>query len=75
MNCPKCNHHNSLVIETRKKDTYVRRRRKCPKCKHRWTTFETEGKIVNSKSKLIVDNSGRFYREDKPCTNNHQIDH
>ena len=62
MNCPKCNYHGSIVNDTRKKDTYVRRRRKCPMCGFRWTTFETIGKIVNSKTKLFVDGSGRFYR-------------
>ncbi len=64
MNCPKCNYCNSLVIETRKKDTYVRRRRRCPECEFRWTTFETEGKVVNSKTKLMVDGSGRFHRKE-----------
>jgi transcriptional regulator NrdR family protein len=39
MNCPECA-QKSAVIDTGKKVNYVRRRRKCKACGHRWTTRE-----------------------------------
>lgn len=40
MKCPYCNHPRSYVIDTRKGDSHVRRRRECRKCKRRFTTYE-----------------------------------
>lgn len=42
MKCPYCNNHDSDVIETRDSEdlTVTRRRRVCPKCAKRFTTYE-----------------------------------
>ena len=42
MICPKCQHENTRVLDSRETDGQkaVRRRRECEKCKHRFTTFE-----------------------------------
>lgn len=43
MNCPYCNSENTLVIDSRenKAGRSIRRRRECPVCKKRFTTYET----------------------------------
>ncbi len=42
MRCPYCNHSDTQVVETRDSDEgdAVRRRRKCPNCDRRFTTYE-----------------------------------
>ena len=42
MRCPFCNHTDTQVVETRDSDEgdAVRRRRKCPSCDRRFTTYE-----------------------------------
>lgn len=42
MRCPFCNHSDTQVVETRDSDEgdAVRRRRKCPSCDQRFTTYE-----------------------------------
>jgi len=41
MNCPKCKKENTSVIDSRDvDDKTVRRRRKCLRCKYRFTTYE-----------------------------------
>lgn len=42
MKCPYCNHEDTEVIETRDSEdlTTTRRRRSCPKCEKRFTTYE-----------------------------------
>lgn len=42
MKCPYCNYSNSEVIETRDSEdlSVTRRRRHCPKCEKRFTTYE-----------------------------------
>jgi transcriptional repressor NrdR len=42
MICPKCQHDDTRVLDSRDTDGQkaVRRRRECAKCKHRFTTFE-----------------------------------
>jgi len=41
MNCSKCNHKKSKVLESRKADDSIRRRRECLKCGFRFTTQES----------------------------------
>lgn len=40
--CPACTHPKCRVVDSRgeAKRTYVRRRRECNACKHRFSTFE-----------------------------------
>ena len=42
MKCPKCEHQNSKVIDSRgiQKSSSIRRRRSCLKCEFRFTTYE-----------------------------------
>lgn len=42
MKCPYCNHEDTEVIETRDSEdlSVTRRRRNCPKCEKRFTTYE-----------------------------------
>lgn len=47
MLCPNCGADQSIVLDTVPKSDYIRRRRKCLDCNHRWTTFEVEGRKVD----------------------------
>lgn len=42
MKCPYCGNIDSKVVDSRQTDegNIVRRRRECPECKKRWTTYE-----------------------------------
>ncbi|MBB1161657.1 transcriptional regulator NrdR [Aquariibacter albus] len=42
MRCPFCQHEDTQVVETRGSDegTVIRRRRRCPSCDKRFTTYE-----------------------------------
>jgi transcriptional repressor NrdR len=42
MICPKCQHNDTRVLDSRETDGHkaVRRRRECSQCEHRFTTFE-----------------------------------
>ncbi len=44
MHCPRCKHEDSAVIDSRiaEEGRAIRRRRECPKCSHRFTTFERQ---------------------------------
>lgn len=37
----RCGHTPAVVIECRQGAWFTRRRRECPACQHRWTTYET----------------------------------
>ena len=43
MKCPFCGSLDSKVVDSRQTDegSIIRRRRECPSCKKRWTTYET----------------------------------
>lgn len=41
MNCSKCNSNKNKVLESRKADDSIRRRRECLKCGFRFTTQES----------------------------------
>lgn len=57
MKCPFCSHRDSRVLDSRTSDeeSVVRRRRECPECSRRFTTYErpTEVKI------FVVKKDGR----------------
>jgi transcriptional repressor NrdR len=44
MFCPRCKHEDTAVIDSRiaEDGRAIRRRRECPKCSHRFTTFERQ---------------------------------
>ena len=45
--CPFCQHNDSRVVDSRTSDdeTVVRRRRECPECARRFTTYERPGEV------------------------------
>ncbi len=40
LKCPKCGHEESYVVDVRKCDGGLRRRRECDQCGTRFTTYE-----------------------------------
>ena len=50
MNCSKCNHKKSKVLESRKADDSIRRRRECLNCGFRFTTQES---VVLQKNEAV----------------------
>lgn len=58
MRCPKCNYEDSRVIETRSVENggVIRRRRECPGCGNRFTTYE---RVERNKVLLVVKKDGR----------------
>lgn len=57
MNCPFCAHPDSRVLDSRPSDegSVIRRRRECPNCKRRFTTYER----AQVEPLLVVKRSGR----------------
>ena len=47
MRCPFCQHNDSRVVDSRTSgdDSVVRRRRECPECGRRFTTYERPGEV------------------------------
>lgn len=56
MICPKCQYHDTRVLDSRETEGHktVRRRRECGKCKHRFTTFER----VETSNFVVVKKDG-----------------
>lgn len=65
MICPKCKHKNTGVVDSREasEGRFIRRRRECEHCKHRFTTFEK----VETSNFLVIkkDGSREAYDRDK----------
>jgi transcriptional repressor NrdR len=57
MRCPFCGHEDTQVKDSRpaEEDTVVRRRRQCPSCEQRFTTFER----IQLRELTVVKKSGR----------------
>jgi hypothetical protein len=57
MHCPKCKADFSriVVMETRECSNYVRRRRKCLDCGHRFTTIEIEPALAMKPGNNFTD--------------------
>ncbi len=65
MKCPKCNHSESKVVDTRPTDDgiRIRRRRECMECGYRFTTYE---KIEETQIVVIKkDGTRQGYNRDK----------
>ncbi len=60
MFCPFCKHTDTEVIETRlsEDETVIRRRRQCPKCEKRFTTYER----IEELPILVIKRDGRRER-------------
>ena len=63
MRCPQCGEGNSQVKDSRpsEDDTVVRRRRECPSCEARFTTFER----VQLRELIVVKRSGKHLPFDR----------
>lgn len=64
MRCPRCQHNNSRVIDSRQADDSraIRRRRECESCGYRFTTFER----IEAAPLLVIKKNGdreEFNRE------------
>jgi transcriptional repressor NrdR len=57
MRCPYCGHHDSRVLDSRpaEEGAAIRRRRECPRCERRFTTFER----VDLAPLVVVKRDGR----------------
>lgn len=63
MLCPSCKKSDSKVLDSRDEDIFVRRRRECLKCRHRFTTYEYFESLKLKVSKR--DGSIEAYSSDK----------
>lgn len=61
MRCPFCSHEDTRVIDSRPSEGKKRRRRECPKCGRRFTTYE----IVEKPSLMVYKKDGSFEPFDK----------
>ncbi len=57
MRCPNCQHKDTNVVDSRTNadGTSIRRRRKCPKCEERFTTYE----YVEQLPLMVIKRDGR----------------
>ncbi|MEI7999144.1 MAG: transcriptional regulator NrdR, partial [Candidatus Omnitrophota bacterium] len=57
MRCPSCHYKDTNVVDSRMNSdgTSVRRRRKCPKCEERFTTYE----YIEQVPLMVVKRDGR----------------
>jgi len=56
MRCPFCNYEDTRVIDSRPSEGKKRRRRECPKCSRRFTTYE----VVEKPSLMVYKKDGSF---------------
>ncbi len=65
MNCPKCKHDDTRVVDSRstQEGTAIRRRRECLKCQYRFTTYE----YVESETLMVIksDQKREAFNRDK----------
>lgn len=47
LNCPGCNYADSNIVDSRKEENSVRRKRKCRDCSRKWITYEIPQKEFN----------------------------
>ena len=56
MRCPFCNYEDTRVIDSRPSERKKRRRRECPKCGKRFTTYE----VVEKPQLMVYKRDGSF---------------
>ena len=56
MRCPFCNYEDTRVIDSRPSEGKKRRRRECPKCGKRFTTYE----VVEKPQLMVYKRDGSF---------------
>lgn len=54
MNCPVCGCKESFIIDSRRSNGMVKRRRVCGKCSVRFNTYEIEESIFEEMRKRII---------------------
>lgn len=62
MRCPLCNHEDTKVLDSRVTEDTVRRRRECPECEERFTTYE---KVELHRTVIKKDQSREPFQEEK----------
>ena len=62
MRCPFCNYEDTRVIDSRPSEGKKRRRRECPKCGKRFTTYE----VVEKPQLMVYKRDGSFERYRRP---------
>ncbi|MDO5329523.1 MAG: transcriptional regulator NrdR [Coriobacteriia bacterium] len=68
MRCPKCKYHDSKVVDSRSTDdgSSIRRRRECPECGNRFTTYEKLGEkplvVIKRNGAVEAFDSEKLYR-------------
>ncbi len=62
MRCPLCNHEDTKVLDSRVTEDTVRRRRECPQCEERFTTYE---KVELRRTVIKKDQSREPFQEEK----------
>ncbi len=80
MNCPRCNHDNDKVLESRsnKEGTTIRRRRQCLNCGYRFTSYEK----IEERPIIVIKKDGHHQSFDiskvergiRTCTDKLNID-
>lgn len=48
MKCLNCGADSSYIIDSRPYNDFIKRRRKCSICGHRWNTFEIQQRYCNN---------------------------
>ena len=63
MRCPSCHYKDTSVVDSRMNSdgTSIRRRRKCPKCEERFTTYE----YIEQVPLMVVKRDGRRQQFDR----------
>jgi len=61
--CPRCTSDYSEVLETRAKEGYIRRRRRCGTCDIRYSTIEIYIKFPSSKNAKSIINRDNIIRQ------------
>lgn len=65
MNCPFCNSRKTHIVDSRHRDSDIRRRRECLECEQRFTTVETYQPRLSEEEQRIRKLVGQFNRVKK----------
>lgn len=67
MICPKCNNYYTIVVDSRPDPkNHIRRRRECPECLYRFTTYEI---TANEKAEYEAQiRKANKYETDRICS-------
>jgi hypothetical protein len=52
--CQVCGSAGSKVLDSRPRGTFIRRRRECLSCRHKWSTYEVSSEYLSMTSEILV---------------------